>query len=83
MDIYEAVGILNTNRAMDEGNHIAWVRTNFCNKERNGSGSWQYFFDPEKLRHVLHDVRVVKLLQNYEINIINMVQNIKIEPESS
>lgn len=39
MDIYEAVGILNTNRAMDEGNHIAWVRTNFCNKERNGSGS--------------------------------------------
>jgi hypothetical protein len=69
MDIYEVVGILNTNYAMDKGDHIAWVRTTLCNKERNGIGIWQYFFDPEKLRFFLHDIRAVKLLQTYEINI--------------
>ena len=38
----------------------------FCGR---GIGIWQYFFDPEKLRFFLHDIRAVKLLQTYEINI--------------
>ena len=69
MDIYEAIGILNSNYAANTGDDRAWVRATLCNKERNTVGLWHYFFEPDKLQCTLHDIRVIKLLQTYEITI--------------